>query len=329
VPTTGLGAWAAVVAIPDPTQAGAEVAPVVAPVTTAERRASGVVTVEVQQAAAATVQSTVGGIVTATVPVGTVLGNGTEAVRIDDRPVPAMVAAAPLWRSLTRGDRGEDVRRLQEFLVATGHLTIAPDGVFGSSTATAVADFARTIGLPRGTTTFDPAWVVWVGAEPFEVRSVTAPVGTAVGAGTPLLGGPQAAQAVTVAEPQGGLGAAFGEVAELVVGSVRVPYPVGSGVVTEPADVAALVGALSPTTSGSGRVEATDGVEVLSVPASAVVSGPSGAVCVYPGAEAAPVRVTTVGGGASTVQIDPASVAEDLTSVLVNPGAVDGLAPCG
>ncbi|GHS85764.1 hypothetical protein AGMMS50218_04080 [Actinomycetota bacterium] len=329
VPAVALGAWAAAGSVPDPTLAGAEIAPVVAPVVTTERRASTVVTVEVQQAAGLTAASPTSGMVTATAPVGAVLDDGAEVVRLDDRPVRAMVAQAPLWRSLTRGDEGADVRRLQELLVATGDLSVTPDGVFGASTATAVAAFARGIGLPRGTATFDPAWVVWVGAEPFEVRAVDAPVGTRVDPGTPLLTGPGAAGTVAVAEPQGGLGGDFGEVAELVVGAVRVPYQVGSGAITVPADVAAVVGALSPVTSGSGQVQAVDAAQVLSVPASAVVAGDAGVVCVYPDATSAPVVVTPVGGGASTVQLDPAGVPDGLVSVLVNPGVVDGLAPCG
>jgi peptidoglycan hydrolase-like protein with peptidoglycan-binding domain len=329
VPVSALGAWAALAAVPDPTQAGAQVAPVVAPVTAAERRASGVVTVEVREAAGVAALSATSGTVTATVPLGTVLADGDEAARIDDRPVRAMVAAAPLWRTLARGDEGDDVRRLQQHLVATGHLAVTPDGVFGASTATAVAAYARELGMPRGTTTFDPAWVVWVGPEPLEVQAVSAPVGTRVDPGTALLTGPGTAQAVAVTEPQGGLGGSFGSQAELVVGQARVPYQVGSGVVTAAADVVVLVGALAPGTSGAGRVEAVDAAQVLSVPASSVVAGTGGAVCVYPDADATPVVVVTVGGGASTVQIDPASVPDGLTSVLVNPGALDGLAPCG
>lgn len=328
VPAVGLGAWAATAAVPDPTEAGAQVEPVLVPVVAAERRASGAVTLEVRQSDGRTAPSAASGTVTATVPIGAVLDDGAEVARIDDRPVRAMVAAAPLWRTLARGDTGDDVRRLQEYLVATGHLTTAPDGVFGASTARATAAFAREAGLPKGTTTFDPAWVVWVGAEPFEVHAVAAPVGTQVGPGTPLLTGPSAATAVAVAEPQGGLGAELGDVAELVVGEVRVPYVVGSGGVTDPEDVAAVVGALAPVTSGTGQVQAAEATPVLSVPASAIVTGSSGAVCVYPSASAEPVVVVPVGGGASTVQLDPAAVPGDLTSVLVDPAVVDGLTPC-
>lgn len=328
VPAVGLGAWAATAAVPDPTRAGARVDPVTAPVVAAERRASGAVTLEVQLTDGRGAPSAVAGTVTATAPVGAVLGDGAEVARIDDRPVRAMVATAPLWRSLSRGDTGDDVRRLQEYLAATGHLTATPDGTFGASTARATAAFAQEIGLPKGTTTFDPAWVVWVGPDPFEVHAVVAPVGTAVSAGSALVTGPGTATAVAVAEPQGGLSAELGPVAELVVGAAQVTYEVGSGAVTDPQDVAAVVAALAPVTSGAAQVRAVEATAVLSVPASAIVSGSAGAVCVYPSASADPVVVAPVGGGASTVELDPAAVPEDLTSVLVNPAAVDGLAPC-
>ncbi|WP_070319248.1 peptidoglycan-binding domain-containing protein [Cellulomonas iranensis] len=326
VPAAALGAWAAAAAVPDPTQAGARVAPVVAPVTSAERRPTATVSLEVRRAAGLVAASPTSGTVTATAPVGAVLDDGAEVVRIDDRPLRAMVAAAPLWRSLGPGDQGEDVRRLQDLLVATGHLTATPDGRFGASTARAVTAFARESGAPRGVTTFDPAWVVWVGPEPLRVESVEAPVGAQVGPGGPLLTGPAVASAVAVAEPQGGLGPELGAEAELLVGPVTVPYAVGSGAVTDPAAVAALVTALAPATAGTGRVQASAAVPVLSVPASAVVTGDGGAVCVYPDERSAPVAVTVVGGGASTVQLDPAA---GVTAVLVDPGAVDGLAPCG
>lgn len=328
VPAVGLGAWAATAAVPDPTQAGEQVEPVVAPVVAAERRASGAVTVEVRLTDGRAAPSAIAGTVTATASLGAVLGDGAEVARIDDRPVRAMVASAPLWRALSRGDTGDDVRRLQEYLVATAHLSATPDGVFGASTARATAAFAREMGLPKGTTTFDPGWVVWVGPDPLEVHAVVAPVGTPVSAGSALVTGPGSAAAVTVTEPQGGLGAELGPVAELVVGAAQVTYEVGSGAVTDPQDVAAVVAALAPVTSGAAQVRAAAATPVLSVPASAIVSGAGGVVCVYPSATAGPVVVAPVGGGASTVELDPAAVPGDLTSVLVNPALVDGLAPC-
>ena len=50
--------------------------------------------------------------------------------------------------ALRRGDKGEDVRSLQQMLVETGWLFEEPDGIFGRNTESAVKDYERYAGLP-------------------------------------------------------------------------------------------------------------------------------------------------------------------------------------
>jgi len=68
---------------------------------------------------------------------------GSMVATMNDRPVFAIKSPFPLYRDIGVGDRGADVRALQESLVSSGLLSFA-DGEFGPATATAVkALFAR------------------------------------------------------------------------------------------------------------------------------------------------------------------------------------------
>ncbi|QAY63007.1 peptidoglycan-binding protein [Xylanimonas allomyrinae] len=300
-------------------------APVVVPVERAERRASMMVSLEVVPGEAFVATSSTSGTVTGAAQVGAVLDNGVTVMVVDDRPVVAMLGDAPLWRPLGSGARGEDVTRLQEFLITTGHLSGPATDRFGPATTAGVRSFAQSIGLPRSTTVFDPAWVVWVGDSPLPVAHVDAPVGATLAAGDPVVTGPAAAGAVAVAEPQGGLVADLGDDPELVVGGAVVPYVPGSGAITDPEHVAALVGALGMVEQGAGQIRAAQGHGVAVLPASAVVSGEGGLVCIFPDESSPPVAVTVVGGGGATVQVP---LDAGLTTVLANPHQLAGLPAC-
>ena len=50
--------------------------------------------------------------------------------------------------ALRRGDKGEDVRSLQQMLFETGWLFEEPDSIFGRNTESAVKDYERYAGLP-------------------------------------------------------------------------------------------------------------------------------------------------------------------------------------
>jgi peptidoglycan hydrolase-like protein with peptidoglycan-binding domain len=325
VPVLALAAWAAVRSFPDPTAAGRAVEALIVPVTSADQTPSAMVTVTVENAEGRSVTSSGSGTVTRAPKVGTTLDDGDVALRVDDRPVRAMVSDAPLWRSLSRGDRGDDVARLQEYLAATGYRDAPPDGVFGPGTQSAVAAFNRDAGLPRTAVAFDPATVLWVGPRPMEVAVVGTSEGTQVSPGTVVLTGPQRAGVVTVAEEQGGIGPDFADGATLLVGEVAVPYVAGSGHVDDPDDVATVAAALAPQSTGTAQIVADDEQRVRVVPASAIVTGADGTTCVYPQVGAAPVVVQAVGGGSSSVQLDESV---DLESVVANPHLVDLEVPC-
>lgn len=108
--------------------------------------------------------TTVTGTVTHSHTVGTVVSNGEELVRVDDKPVFLAAGDMPMFRSLHKVDtrardengkklqlqRGDDVKQLQDFLLAAGHdagETLQADGIFGSSTEKAVKSWQEAVGL--------------------------------------------------------------------------------------------------------------------------------------------------------------------------------------
>ncbi|MGY4645021.1 peptidoglycan-binding domain-containing protein [Cellulomonas sp. URHB0016] len=328
VPVLVLGAWWVVADADNPTRAAAPVDAVVAPVTRQDVRAETSVAVKVGDAPGRDVGVGASGTVTVAAVPRTVLDNGVEVLRVDDRPLRAMVATAPPWRSLAAGDKGPDVVRLQEFLTTTGYYRGKLDGVFSTAVRVAVEKFNVAAGLGKGVGSFDPATVVWVGPQALTVAEVLAPEGAAVSPGSPVLRGPARHDVIAVTEPQGGIRTVgeFGEQAKLVVGSAAVAYAPGSGAVSDPAAVEAVRAALAPAMDGTAQVRAAAALPVAVVPASALVQGPDGTLCLYASPDASPVVVAPVGGGVGSVQL-PADLALD--HVLANPGRVALGTPCG
>ena len=229
---------------------------------------------------------------------------------------------------LTVGDRGDDVVRLQEYLAALGYRVGAADGKFGAALARAVEAFNADAGLGEDVAVFDPATVLWVGPESLVAAEQLAVVGATIAPGMPVVRGPSRPGSVIVTEPEGGLAATggFGETAVLTLRAASVGYVPGAGMIGDPADVEALRGALAPATEGVAQASAVEARPVVIVPASALVQGADGSVCVYPGVDIAPIVVTPVGGGVGTAQL-PDDIA--LTAVLSNPGRVPLAVPCG
>lgn len=61
-------------------------------------------------------------------------------------PIVAVRSEVPFYRSLSKGDDGDDVRALQAMLAETGYLEHAPDGDFGTATELAVRAWQDGIG---------------------------------------------------------------------------------------------------------------------------------------------------------------------------------------
>ncbi|PFG34650.1 peptidoglycan-binding domain-containing protein [Sanguibacter antarcticus] len=277
-----------------------------------ERLVAGLTVVSTQGLVA---RAETGGVLTSVdVKPGDVVETGETVATVADVPLVAMVAAAPLHRDLAPGDAGPDVARLQEFLLSTGTFDGPVDGQAGPSVVEAVRAWNEAHG--RSGTTFARASVVWVGPRSLVVDSIEAQAGETIIPGAPLVSAAAEPASVLVdmpALPDGTLGAF-----ELRAGSVVIPYDPATGAVTDPEHVADLVQQIGPEV-GAGQVVQLEGTEVLTVPATAVVTDAEGRTCVYPDATADPVAVEPIGGRSGTVDLPLDTAA---TTVLANPGEI-------
>lgn len=106
------------------------------------------------------------------------LSSGSLVAVVSGRPLIAFVTSVPFFRDLKIGDRGADVRGLEEGLVAAGRIRHADD-VLDHQTATALTAIYRKAGISvRNAFVADSAWAVPAGSH---VTSVTAVVGDVVG----------------------------------------------------------------------------------------------------------------------------------------------------
>lgn len=161
--------------------------------------------------------------------------------------------------------------------------------------------------------------LVYLGVGSFTTVEVSTRPGQAVAPGDVLATGPVRPLAVVVTEGQGqGSGSIAGDGAAFVldVAGVTVPYEMGSGAVTDPALVAKVADALRGQTEGAARLRLATPEPVVTIPASAVITDPNGALCVFTGPKSGPLAVTPIGGGTTTVQLPTTFAA---TEVLANP----------
>lgn len=315
----GVGvAWAADRAAPSPLTSDARPAPLVIPVSIANRsRSIGVGVVTESAPGHQAVSATSGTLTAVLAKPGDTLATGDPVVVVDDRTIRALVAERPLWRDLTVGKTGPDVRAVQTLLAALGYLDAAPDGAYGAATRAAVRALDAAEGRRTDGATFPRSAVTWIGAEPLAVAGVDVTPGHGLEGGTAVLHGAERAVAVTVSEPAGS--PPLEGAAELVVGTARVPYKPGSGRVTVPDHVAVIAAQIGAAGESTGQVVEADQRTVTVVPATAVVTDDDGTSCVFPSVDGAPVPVTVTGGGLASTDIADAG---SLTEVLANPRTV-------
>jgi len=80
---------------------------------------------------------------------GRVVNRGEALYRIDDTPVLLLYGSLPVYRDLSTGDSGVDVRQLEENLTALGYADLTVDESFTSGTATAVRAWQKALGLEQ------------------------------------------------------------------------------------------------------------------------------------------------------------------------------------
>jgi peptidoglycan hydrolase-like protein with peptidoglycan-binding domain len=129
------------------------------------------------------------GVITALPAEGTVIERGGTLWEVDGSPGPALlIGDKPMWRRLSSGvDKGEDVRQLEENLVALGFAdpaVLTVDDSYTSATARAVKSWQKSRGLDQ-TGRVETTDVVF-SPGPVRVAALKAAVGDRSGATTSM-----------------------------------------------------------------------------------------------------------------------------------------------
>jgi peptidoglycan hydrolase-like protein with peptidoglycan-binding domain len=90
-----------------------------------------------------------GGMVTWLPIVGAVIARGDTVYRVDQERVPLLYGSIPLYRTLSTGSRGDDVRQLERNLSALGYTGFTVDDQYTAATASAVRDWQKDLGKDR------------------------------------------------------------------------------------------------------------------------------------------------------------------------------------
>ncbi|GIF20332.1 peptidoglycan-binding protein [Paractinoplanes tereljensis] len=108
--------------------------------------------------------------------VGDVLDRGDTVYRVDQVRIPLLFGTIPLYRTLSDGSRGADVRQLESNLAALGYRGFTADGEYSKATVAAVRRWQTDLGR-RTTGVVKPGDAV-VSAGARRVAELTGTVGT-------------------------------------------------------------------------------------------------------------------------------------------------------
>jgi peptidoglycan hydrolase-like protein with peptidoglycan-binding domain len=257
---------------------------------------------------------------------GAELTSGAPLLEVDGTAVMALATRTPMWRDLSAGQRGDDVRAVQDELARLGFAG-SESGRVDRATVAALRAFTQAHGitLARGGPLLPRASVVWLPGESVVVDECDLVIGGEVVAGdrVAVLAAPLV-RAVATMPP----GMAPGARALMLDGAV-IPVP-ADGVV----DGAEALTALSSTesyraahaageTSLTGTLLLAEPLEVISVPATAVYGEDgTGAACVRADGRERSVQVVASELGQTMV-----TIAGDTPSVVS--GVADRTASCG
>jgi hypothetical protein len=197
------------------------------------------------------------GILTALPNVGDVIKCGQVLYRVHGHPVPLLCGRTPLYRPLSEGMKGWDVKELNRNLVDLGYAdgpALDPSGYFGSGTRSALKNLKGDLGLsPTGS--LDPAQaVVLPGA--LRISSVSATLGAAAQRGVPIAAATSTARRVEVdLEPSQAEGVKVGDRASVTLPNNRttpgVVGRIGTLVVDDGSDSGGGSGSGSDSSSSS------------------------------------------------------------------------------
>lgn len=242
------------------------------------------------------------------------LDGGEVVLTVDDQPVVAFVGSAPLVRDIATRARGEDVRRLQEFLLGqddleTGDLEV--DGRYGSATAQLVHEFREEHGMAESPG-IGPGDLIWIGGGDFVVRSADISVGVRLSVGDAVLTGqPLSIERAIEAAP---LDAQADWL--LTIGDVSVP--IGSDLSLSDQDALHLWESAGDQEAVPGVIHLAEPISLVELPAAAVWSTDD-ATCVFAGESHQPLSVDVLEVAFGQARVATKSLAAFPERVVVNP----------
>jgi peptidoglycan hydrolase-like protein with peptidoglycan-binding domain len=194
------------------------------------------------------------GVLTALPSVGDVIDCGHALYRVHGRAVALLCGNTPLYRRLSEGLKGWDVKELNRNLSELGYATgsaLDPAGYFGSETRSALKDLKGDLGLAR-TGSLEPDQAVALPG-PLRISSVSVPLGTVVQPGATIAEATSTARRVEVdLEPSQAEGVKAGDRASVTLANNRTTPGVVARIGTLVVDDASDSGSGSASGSGSG-----------------------------------------------------------------------------
>jgi multidrug efflux system membrane fusion protein len=136
------------------------------------------------------------GVVTKVPRAGDVISRGQPIYRVDNQPVVLMYGEVTAYRTLGPGTTGPDVRQLEDNLKTAGYGGFTVDNTYTATTATAVRQWQKALGLPQtgqveqGRVLFSP--------DAIRIETVTAGVNQSTGDGQEVLQYTGTSRTVTV-----------------------------------------------------------------------------------------------------------------------------------
>jgi peptidoglycan hydrolase-like protein with peptidoglycan-binding domain len=221
--------------------------------------ATGTLTYEAQaDGSPYTVVNQATGVLTGLPRVGDVIKCGRALYRVEGHPVALLCGNTPIYRTLSEGTKGWDVKELNRNLADLGYADSAeldPSGYFGSETRFALKELKGDLGLAR-TGTLGPEQALALPG-PLRISSVAGTLGSPAQPGAPIAAATSTARLVEVdLDPPQAEGVKVGDHASITLPNNRttpgVVARVGTVVVENRSDSASSSGFGSGSSSGSG-----------------------------------------------------------------------------
>ena len=276
-----------------------------------------------------------GGVVTASyVSIDDEIAHGNRVLQIDGIDRLAIESSIPFWRDLSLGATGEDVAALQAFLLEKGVLDLGgeePDGVYGPPTAAAVRQFSLELGYRSSTPDTRSDWFLWI-PEPFVVSDIQFSLGSPPSpVGTTILSSTQSVVDVKIFGPDGQPVLRDDELRRtLLLGDVELDAVVVDGMIVIDAPELLDAALLDDQLTAQGTLFLQTPVRLVTVPASAVLTGVSGTTCVLVGESRDRIMdraVEVISSSGNQAELGAGAISES-EPVIVNPRAALPGAAC-